>query len=227
MADYTTYAVLLSDVEPEKITPSNGSSYYGKHADGYDLLICKETDPKFDSLLGILKLDKSTLPSIQEKFISADQWRQFGWADFEGDQGFPVSELDWLNSTRQEWKGTDEQYELYEQGEGESLYEWVTYGTFEEEYPELNKLVEVKSFKCIVFQSHYTGDDKAGMWGNWLGENAMHGDFDCVIFARDAAKHMRYEDYPDNFKYADKFVENAEVFAKKHGDDKAVMFGFG
>lgn len=229
MADYTTYATLLKDVDTSKITISTDCDIFGKHSDGFSVIVCRETNEKFESLLNILGLSKEDLPEIEETYITADQWREHGWVDYEGTEDFPISHLDWLNKKRLEWKGTDEQYEAYceDRESTPNLYEWVEYGSFEDEYPELAKVAYKKKLRSIIFHDHYVGDDKAGFWGGWLGDDAKHGDFDCVIFAKDAAKHMRYDRFHDNFERAEFFVENAEKFAKKHGEDISVMFGFG
>ncbi|WP_210499460.1 hypothetical protein [Vibrio crassostreae] len=97
------------------------------------------------------------------------------------------------------------------------------YGLFEDD-PDVHKHIFHKAKSAIVFDDHGSGDDAANLWKGWLGgENAMHGDFHCMFFAKDAKNHFKYDEYP----YAQDVVEHKLRFAKEKPDAVRVIFGFG
>ncbi|CAH6996509.1 hypothetical protein VCHA53O466_140190 [Vibrio chagasii] len=90
--------------------------------------------------------------------------------------------------------------------------------------PAIDEYTYFKALSVIVFNDCATGDEKAGCWGNWLGgESAMHGDFHCMFFAKDAKEHFKYSEYPHGTIY----VDYALQFANEKPDAVRVIFGFG
>ncbi|WP_210499239.1 hypothetical protein [Vibrio crassostreae] len=230
MSDYTTLATLVEDADLTGVTAPDGRSIYTEFADGTTVMLCMESNENFESLREILGLELNNLPALKVRYIKADFWREFGWSEYEGGD-FPLSEIDWLNRSCKEWKGTESEYEAWvnEEEGAQSKYEWVDYGTFEEEYPQFIESEHSfeKEVRCIVLQHHGVSDAKAGYWSNWLGDDAKHGQFDCVIRAKDAAKHFDYECFSDHFEWAERFVVEAEEFAERHKETEALLFGFG
>ncbi|WP_146147015.1 hypothetical protein [Photobacterium kishitanii] len=228
MSEYTTYAVLAPNININVVKFNDNSTRAGFDIEGKEYIVCRAYNAKFASLCRILAIDDRTLKTEDVTYIRAEFWKKYGNSTYNGND-FPLSEISWLNKTLTKWTGSKNQYEDYVHRGGKSYFHDVKYGTFESEYPEFDKTRDsyVKKEPYIIFQYAFTGNDRAGCWENWLGKDAKHGDLDCIIFAKDAAKHFNYKRFIDDFEHAERFVVNAEKFAENNGENLAVMFGFG
>ncbi len=229
MSDYTSFAILTNQIDPNEIQMEPYNKF-GTHPSEGDFLVCFEYDKKFESLRNILGLPLGELPTMPQKLFTAKQFIELGMGSYEGDENdvLSVNSLYWLNSTTVEWTGTDEEYDRFKNEENApSFYREVENGDFETMYADLNKVAEIKEVKCIVFRYMFEGD-KSGYWTNWLGgDNTFHTDFDCVFFAKNAEMHMDYSrlSTQSDFEFGEHLVNQAKSFANEHPDDVTLIFG--
>lgn len=229
MTDYVTYAELIRDSAIEVENNPDNSSIYGSTKDGTRVIFCRSLDPKFNSLLKILNLSEKNLPTVKVRMIKKEFWKENAYAEYEGED-FPLFHIHWLNTKSLVWRGTEQEYEYYTNDmDAESKYEWVEYGDIKSEYPSYNEDKDsyLVDMPCILFKYHEGALYQCGCWTNWLGENAKYGEFDCVFWAKDAAKHVNYKTFNMKLDIAELFISNVEDFAREVGEENALIFGFG